>query len=295
MNAFRYALLLGSGVLVCALLFAPTRHAISDDTKRDVTIPQPDMAKAVSIEARTTTWRSRGRVSFPVVPSVRSKLESAGLTVVQKGDRLPELVLKIDYREERGREIRFDLYGTVITCHVRLERADGARLLDFTIRELPPDGAFVTAPYTDVIHQLETNPYYYFLGEIVQARVNAEQDVVGGLIVAFERLTHRRDPIYGSMVGPPPNPGDTLPPAEDLYVREVRANTMRELARVNDRRAIPLLTTLLAHPESRVRRNAIHALAAMGAEDAREHIARVAEQDADEDVRQAAKTALSRL
>jgi hypothetical protein len=295
MMAFLRVFLIGSGALAYAMLVMATRHAVGDDTQPDFGIQRPDMAESISIVAQTTTWRARGRVSFPLVPALRNKLESAGLTVVTEGGRLPDFVLKVAYREERGREIRFDLYGTVITCHVLLERADGARLLDFTIQEFPPDGPFVTAPYTDVIHQLETNPYFYFLGEVVQARVSADQDVTGGLIAGLARLTQHREPLYGSMVGPPPNPGDTLPPAEDLYVREVRFNTMRELARVNDRRAIPLMTALLEHPESRVRRNAIHALATMGVRDAREKLERLAEQDTDDTVREAAKTALSRL
>ena len=249
----------------------------------------------VYIDADTASWRSKGRVSFPLVPSIHRKLVEAGFIIVPESEQPHDLALKVRYREERGREIRFNLYGTDIDCTVRLERRDGTVLLDISIRESSPEGPAVTAPYTDVVQQLEANPYYYFLGEIIKERVFSGMDTTGGLITAFARLTERRDPIYGSMAGAPPNPGDTLPPAEELYVREVRANTMREFARLNDKRAIPVLTGILNHPEWRVRRNAVNALGAMDAYDARDRIQEVAEYDPHETVREAAKAVLSKL
>ena len=235
------------------------------------------------------------RSSFPLVPSLRNKLVGAGFTVVPEPDQPHDVELRVDYREERGREIRFDLYATVIVCHLRLLRPDGTTLADLTIRELPPDDPSVTAPYTDVVNQLETNPYYYFLGEIVKDRLVSGSDVTGGLINAFARLTAQREPVYGSMAGAPPNPGDTLPPAEELYVREVRANTMRELARLKDARAIPVLMNLLNHPEWRVRRNAVNALAAMDARNARASLEQVAKDDPHQSVREGAQAELSKM
>lgn len=254
--------------------------------------PEPG---TVYIAADAQTWRSKGRVSFPLVPSLRNKLVGAGFTVVPEPEQDHALELRVTYREERGREIRFDLYATTIVCHIRLLQPDGMTILDLTIQEFPPDDPSVTAPYTDVVNQLETNPYYYFLGEIVRERIVSGTDVTGGLIKAFSRLTARRDPVYGSMAGSPPNPGDTLPPAEELYVREVRANTMRELARLKDQRAVSVLMSLLDHPEWRVRRNAINALAAMDAQDARASLERVAKDDPHQSVREAAQAALSKL
>lgn len=255
----------------------------------------PVRATSVYIKADPTTWRSKGRVSFPVVPSITNKLARAGLTVVSEAGDPAVLTLRIDYREEQGPEIRFNLYGTIINCRVRLDQPTGDTMLDLTIREVSPVDSFVTAPYTDVVHKLETNPYYYFLGEIVKERMTSDLDSTGALLAAFAQLTDRRDPIYGSMAGAPPNPGDTLPSAEELYVREVRANTMRELARLNDKRAVPVLLKLLDHPEWRVRRNAVNALAALDAADSRARIEQAAEQDPHQSVREAAKAALSRL
>jgi hypothetical protein len=223
-------------------------------------------SKTIYIDAALSSWRSRGRVSFALVPSIRSKLMAAGFSAVTEPGEPHDLVLKVEYREERGSLIRFDLYGTVILCNIRLQAPQGGSMLDLTIQEMPPDEPSVTAPYTDVVHKLETNPYYYFLGEIVRERVQADSDLTGALLAAFVRLTEREQPIYASNAAPPPNMGDTLPTPEELYVREVRASTMKELARLNDARAIPVLTKLLHHPEWQVRRNAVNALAAMRGE-----------------------------
>src|SRR6185295_20071970 len=275
------------GILTITIVLAlPASTGQADDAVR---------SKTIYIKADASTWRSKGRVSFPLVPSLTNKLAAAGFVVVQEASEPHDLVLKVTYREERAQEIRFNLYGTTIICAIRLERPDGDTLLDLMIRELSPEGPSVTAPYTDVVHDFETDPYYYFLGEILKERVVSQLDTTGGLLAAFDRLTDRRDPLYGSMLGSPPNPGDTLPAAEELYIREVRANTMRELARLNDPRAIPVLIKLLDHPEWRVRRNAVNALAGMNATAAQNRIEQAAEQDPHESVREAAKAALSKL
>jgi hypothetical protein len=260
-----------------------------------VALPPVGSAKTVYIQARTTTWRSRGRVSFAVVPSLRMKLAAAGLEIAPEETAPHDLVLRVDYRETRDREFRFGLHGTEITCAVRLEDPQGEMLLGLTIHESPPDDPNVTAPYTDVVHKLETNPYFYFLGEIVKGRVETGMDTTGALIAAFARMTERVEPEYGSMKGPPPNPGETLPPSEVLWVREVRANTAGELASLADPRAVPVLTRLLTHPDWQVRRLAVDTLAAMRADDVRTEIERLAAQDEDQRVRAAANAALARL
>jgi hypothetical protein len=120
------------------LLMYPASGQPSDQVGPAPEARQLSLAQTVYIDATTSTWRSRGRVSFPLVPSLRRKLAAAGFTVVQEETDAHDLVLKVDYREERGKEIRFNLYGTEITCAVRLELLQGGTIMDLTIRESPP-------------------------------------------------------------------------------------------------------------------------------------------------------------
>jgi HEAT repeat protein len=145
------------------------------------------------------------------------------------------------------------------------------------------------------VYKLETDPDYYFLGEIMKGRVVSGLDTTGALLTAFTQLIERHESEYGSLKGAPPNPGDTLPPPEELYVREVRAGTIRELARLNDERAIPVLIKLLDHPAWLVRRHAVEALGAMRAQESRAAIEHAAEHDAYQSVREAAKVTLANL
>jgi len=284
-------------LLACttSLLMLPAAARGGEPVATDAERRQLSPARTIYIDADASTWRSRGRVSFPLVPSLRMKLTAAGFAVAPDGTAPHDFILKVKYREERGRPIRFGLDGTEITCAVRLEDPRSGMIAELTIQEFPPDEPSVTAPYTDVVNKLETNPYYYFLGEILKGRVQSDLDTTGSLIAAFAQMTERDEPQYGSLKAPPPNPADTLPPPEVLYVREVRANTMRELVRLKDPRAVPVLTRLLAHTDWEVRRLAVEALGALGARETRSVIERLAAEDREKRVRDAATAALAAL
>lgn len=278
-----------------SLLIQPMSAGAVDPVQSDAPGQQFSPLRTIYIDADISTWRSRGRVSFAVVPSLRMKLAAAGFGIAPDETAPHDLILKVKYREERGRAIRFGLDGTEIICAVRLEDPRGATIAEMTIQEFPPDDPSVTAPYTDVVNKLETDPYYYFLGEILKGRVQSDLDITGSLIAAFAQMAESDKPQYGSMKGPSPNPADTLPPPEVLYVREVRANTVRELVRLKDPRAVPVLTRLFTHTDWEVRRLAVDALGVMRAREARSAIERVAADDQEKRVRDAATAALATL
>ncbi len=82
---------------------------------------------------------------------------------------------------------------------------------------------------------------------------------------------------------------------ETLYPQLVRENTIRELGQLKDPQAVPLLTIFLGHGNRQVRLLSIRALSAIQADEARPAIERVAQQDEDREVRQAAVAALASL
>src|SRR5438046_566670 len=120
----------------------------------------------IRVETKSSSWRARRRVSFALDAAIRLRLAEAGLQTASSSESGPTLL--VDYREERGQQVTLDIYGTEVTCRMTLMHPQRGELLSLTIQESPGYGSLSTLPYVDVIHRLETNPYFYFLGEVIQ-------------------------------------------------------------------------------------------------------------------------------
>src|SRR6059036_1843149 len=147
----------------------------------------------------------------------------------------------------------------------------------------------------ETLERFQTNPYFYFLGQFVRASITSRPDQTGVLLQSLQRLIdneHRRTDLHA------PDLGDgmlEMVHGETLYPVLVRENTVRELGRLKDPQAVPLLTTLLGHGNRQVRLLSVRALGAIRVDEARPAIERVAQQDGDREVRQAAAAALAGL
>src|SRR6058998_1787978 len=150
------------------------------------------------VDVKSSTWRPRGRISFPVVPSLRMKLHSAGIAVVQNQTDPHDLILKVEYREERGRQFRIGLYETDIAFVASLEHPTEGELLRLVIRESSGLTESTNAPYLEVLRKFETNPYFYFLGDIIKGSVVSRRDTTGSLIEGLQRLQVKEEPIHVS-------------------------------------------------------------------------------------------------
>ncbi len=247
-------------------------------------------AKTMYIELTTTTWMPRGRTLTLIEPNLRTKMESAGFTVVRDPTDAHDLTLRVEYHEKRGQQFRVDMYGTNITCLIGLEHVSLGPLLRMTIRESSTYPGTGTPPYLEVLEKFEANPYYYFLGDVVQGRVVSRLDTTGGLIQGLQRVV------------PPDSPADddrgfehSLLATETLYAMLARENTIHEFGQLKDARAVPVLTSQLRHSRRQVRLLALEALGAIQAAESRPAIERVAQDDKDEAVRQAAAAVLGNL
>jgi hypothetical protein len=256
-----------------------------------------DQEPAIRIQTSTWTWRARGRVSFALEPVIRRKLTDAGLQVVQDGEGTDALRLIVDYREERGRQVTLDIYGTEVTCRLSLEHPQRGRLLSLTITESPGYETLSTLPYVDVIQRLETNPYFFFLGEIIRGS-NRGMDAASSLVQGLAEHAARDAGLANS---PDSEAASTLPSFEPQYRTRAMERAVEELARLNEARARPLLVQLLSHPDWRVRLRAVLALDSLrdagGVGDLGEAMValrEVAQHDGHADVREAARRMLSR-
>lgn len=246
----------------------------------------------LNIEA--TTYRTRGRVSFGIAATLKSKLAAYGYAVTLQDDSPHDLTLAIRYRETRGQQITLDLYGTDIACAVTLSDPSEDRLLNLAMRESPDYAGMMTAPYIEVVDKLQANPYFYFLPDLIHARTEFRLDATAGLITALERVLYSKKPVaspWDTLV----SPAETFSDLDDHFSSAAARRTIQKLGWLQDHRATDLLLKLTSHPNHVVRLEAVRALEGFSVPAVAAVIARVAEQDTHVTVREAAKAVLTRL
>jgi HEAT repeats len=242
----------------------------------------------VYLDVQASTWRPRGRISFGIEPVLRMKLVSAGFGVTQDPGSRHDLIIRVEYREDRGEPIAVNLYGTDITCRILLDRPQPDQAQFISIHESPSYTDLVNAPYVEVVEKLETNPYFYFLGHIVRGW-HEKMDTTGALIQALDRQFNEE------LHRPPATPMDTLvspaetfPDLEAHFAPTARENTVDELGRLGDTRAIELLERLMTEADRSTRLRAVVAMGQFDAPSVLPALSRVVETDSDKVVRTAA-------
>lgn len=243
----RLRLLLGSGLLLVWACAAP-----ADAPAADAPLP------SVLVEVRTATWKPRGRVLFDVKATVRNKLSGVGFPIVRDAEQPHDLTLKVDYREERGRQYDVTAYQTIVTGRFRLEGQGSTPLLELSVQERSAEQLGGTPPYIDAIQRFETNPSVFFLGDIVRERLQGERGRAPALMAGLRRVL-RKD---ASRIDPLSAP-HTMMAAESSLPRVARHRAIRELGRLGDPRAVPFLRELLSHDDPAIRQTAGQALAAI--------------------------------
>lgn len=287
-------LLLVSSLFIIGLTVTALSTA-AEDTPSHPTTVGVGQAPVIYLDVQASTWRPRGRVSFGIVPSVRMKLASAGFAVTQAPESPHGLILTVDYREERGKQISLNLYGTEISCVMHLDHPQQGRLLSATIHELPAYAELVTAPYVEVVEKFQANPYFYFLGDLIRGRIDAHLDTTGALIQALDRHVDReRHPRAATPLDTLESPAETFSDLDLHFAELARENAVEELGRLKDSRAIELLKTLMFDSDPRTRLRAVLALGEFDAPSLAPAIARVVQADSDPDVRGAAISVLAR-
>jgi HEAT repeats len=251
--------------------------------------------RVLYLDLDASTWRSRGRISFGIAPALRLKLTSAGLGVTQDPDTPHDATLKVVYREERGKQISVNSFGTDIRCLVRLDDPKNEQALSLVIHESPSYTDLVNAPYVEVLEKLQANPYFYFLGVIVRERMQTHVDTTGALIRAldlhFDRELH---PQPVTPLDTLASPGETFPDLDALFSEAAEQNTVEELGRLKDSRAVDVLERLTSHANRLTRLRAVVALGQFDDPSIAPVMTRVAEADSDGEVRDAAAGLLTK-
>lgn len=223
------------------------------------------------------------------------KLTSAGFTVTRNPESPHDLVLMVEYREDRGKPLAFNLSGTVSTCRMVLEHPEQGRLVSMSIRESPQYAKLITAPYVEVVEQLQAKPYFYFLGDLIRGRIDPHLDTTGALIQAVERQFNRDEHHrIATPLDTLESPAETFPDLDLPCAGWAWENAIEELGRLKDPRPIDLLERLMFHSDWRIRLRAVLALGEFNAPSIAPAMRRVAQTDSDTGVREATATMLAR-
>lgn len=280
---------------LCIGLTLPTLSFAEQDAPSRPTAVGSDRQPIIHLDVFTRTWRSRGRVSFGLIPSLKMKLTSAGFAVTQDPERPHDLRFKVAYREERGKQISLNLGGTEITCVMLLHHPQEGRLFSTKIHESPRYAELVTAPYVEVVEQFQTNPYFYYIGDLIRGRIDAHLDTTAALIQAVQRQFDReRYPRVATPLDTLESPAEIFPDLDLHFAALAQENAIDELGRLKDSRAIDLLKTLMFHSDPRTRLRAVPARGEFNSPSLAPAMTRVVRADSDADVRDAAAAVLTR-
>ena len=253
-------------VLVMACGFAPDRALASVTYLTDPAVFSTlRTANTIYVDVQATTWKTRGRLLWDAPADIRAKLIAVGFEIVREKTQPHALTLTGSYEETRGRQFGINRYGTVLTGTFRIEHHEKGPLFEITIQEraeLTPSG---TLPYLDSLHNFLTNPYYHFLGEIVDGQIHRNQDAHRVFLKGLRaKVVHEAVPEVSENSDWLPEGIHSMQQAHTLYEPVAARRTIGEFVRTEDNSIVDLLPDLLNHPDVYVKVRSVQAFGDFG-------------------------------
>ena len=253
-------------------------------------------ANTIYVDVQATSWKPRGRLLWDAPADIRAKLIAVGFEIVREKNQPHALTLTGSYEETRGRQFGINRYGTVLTGTFRIEHHEKGPLLEITIQEraeLTPSG---TLPYLDSLHNFLTNPYYHFLGEIVDGQIHRNQDAHRVFLKElYAKVAHEAVPEASENSDWLPEGIHSMQQAHTLYEPVAARRTIEEFVRANDDRIVGILPDLLNHPDVYVKVRSIEAFGDFSVTEALPLLRGLEENAKEVEVRYAASATISRL
>ena len=227
---------------------------------------------------------------------IRAKLIAVGFEIVRDKNQPHALTLSGSYEETRGRQFGINRYGTVLSGTFRIEHHAKGPLFEITIQEkatLAPSG---TLPYLDSLHNFLTNPYYHFLGEIVDGQVHRNQDAHRVFLKELRaKVAHDTAPRVSDNPDWIPEGIHSMQQAHTLYEPVAARRTIEEFVQAKDDRIVDILPDLLNHPDVYVKVRSIQAFGDFGVMEALPLLRDLEENAKEIEVRNAASATIARL
>ncbi len=281
--------------LVCLLVSTHALAKVNYLTDPAV-FPAIQKANTIYVEVQTSTWKTRGRLLWDPQADVRAKLTAAGFDIVRQKTDPHSLALVGVYQEARGRSFGINRYGTVMSGIFRIEHHSKGPLFEIAIQEkatLTPSG---TLPYLDSLHNFLTNPYYHFLGEIVDGQIHRNHDAhTVFLKELYAKVVHDAAPRVSDNPDWIPEGIHSMQQAHTLYEPLAARRAIVEFVQTNDNAIVDILPDLLKHPDVYVRVRCVQAFGDFGVTEALPLLKNLEKNAEQIEVRNAASATISRL
>lgn len=253
-------------------------------------------ANTIYVDVQAATWKTRGRFLWDAPADIRAKLIAVGFEIVREKTQPHALTLTGSYEETRGRQFGINRYGTVLTGTFRIEHHEKGPLFEITIQERAELTSSGTLPYLDSLHNFLTNPYYHFLGEIVDGQIHRNQDAHSVFLKGLRaKVLREAVPEVSESSDWLPEGIHSMQQAHTLYEPVAARRTIGEFVQTQDDRIVGILPDLLNHPDVYVKVRSVQAFGDFGVLEAL-YLLRDLEKNAQEvEVRNAASATISRL
>lgn len=250
---------------------------------------------SLALETKMSTWKPRGRILYDLEASVRMKLTEAGFRVVRTPEEPAQVTLLVDYRETRGEPYGAVNFGTVLTGMFRLVDREGQVICELMVQESAHPSVSGTPPYLDSLEQFQTNPYYYFLGDILWQAVHGDLNPQVGLLAGLTALMEQAEEASSPDALRFASPDHSMVPAKDLLAAKAIIATIHEFIRIQNPAIVPFLIPLLDHSEANIKIAVIQGLTTFHVLDSLPELKRVKSTTTNERVKEAAEQALETL
>ncbi len=253
-------------------------------------------ANTIYVDVQASTWKTRGRLLWDAPADIRTKLVAVGFEIVREKNQPHALTLTGSYEETRGRQFGINQYGTVLTGTFRIEHHEKGPLLEIMVQEKATLTPLGTLPYLDSLHNFLTNPYYHYLGEIVDGQVRRNQDAHRVFLKELRAKVAHEDVPEGS------ESSDWLPEgihsmqqAHTLYEPVAARRTIGEFVQTKDDRIVGILPDLLKHPDVYVKVRSVQAFGDFRVIEALPLLRDLEKNATEVEIRNAASATISRL
>ena len=253
-------------------------------------------ANTIYVDVQASTWKTRGRLLWDAPADIAAKLIAVGFEIVRERTQPHALTLTGSYEETRGRQFGINQYGTVLTGTFRIEHHEKGPLFEITIQERATLTPLGTLPYLDSLHNFLTNPYYHYLGEIIDGQVRRNQDAHRVFLnELLAKVAHEADPRVADNPDWIPEGIHSMQQAHTLYEPVAARRTIGEFVQEEDRSIVDLLPDLLKHPDVYVKVRSVQAFGDFAVTEALPLLRDLEKNAKEVEVRNAASATITRL
>ncbi|MDT7041089.1 HEAT repeat domain-containing protein [Candidatus Nitronereus thalassa] len=218
-------------------------------------------SQSIYVNARVSTWKTRGVMFWDVEGSLLVKLRDVGFTIVRNSTDSHDLTLTVDYAETKGQAFAINRFGTEIEGTFLISHQTAGPLFSIHIQETSVPMVTGTPPYIDVLLNFLTNPYYHYLGEIVRGEIQGSQDphqiLIDSLLADVTRLQNTQKP--DSVMDHSRRPQHSVPIDKNQYAPVAAYRAIDELVAANEVRLVEILKSMVMYPDVHVQMRSIDA------------------------------------